>query len=122
MSDTFTLDIALKFVGRVGFCLLLVALHRLYLLFSSPLTRAEHKKPMFLFGGSVLLSFILLAINFVIPDVWLTFVVMGFNIVVTYAFAIYLYKQGNKLQKFKTSDEYLMYNRAMDALILKMKH
>lgn len=120
--DDFTIDFLLRFAGRTGFILLIIALYRLYLLFSSPLTRIRHKKPLAVVVTSLVVSFILLIINYIIPDDWMSRLVMVFNVVTTFIFGIYLYHQGTVLQEIKSTSEYYRYKQSLDSLILRMKH
>jgi len=111
----------LRFFGRIGFCLLIFALYRVYRLFASPLTQKRHKKFIVSFGISIIVSFALLILNYVIPMSWLSTASISFNVFTTYIFAFYLYLQGNVLETYRGSEEFKTLSRAMDALILKLK-
>ena len=119
--DYGNINYLLRVVGQVGGIALALVLFRLYKIFASPLTQKRHKNFIYLLGISILISFILLAMNYVLPAEWFPTFEISFNVVGTYALALYLYHQGNILGRHKDSDEYINLSRAMDAMIVKLK-
>lgn len=112
----------LRVVGRIGFCILLLAIYKVYHLFASPLVKKRHKTFIRFYIVSMVLGFVLLGLNFIVPDDLITTVAMAFNTLTTYIIGGYLYYQGNVLEGYRTSDEFKNLTGAMDAMILKMKH
>lgn len=117
-----TANFWVRMAGRIGFVVLLVAFYKLYKIFASPLTKAKYKWFIRLFASSVVISFALLVVNFIFDYSWIALASMTFNGTTTFILAIYVFKQANTLENHIGSTEYRDVEKAMDALILRMKY
>lgn len=111
----------LRIIGRIGFCLLILVLYRLYKLIASPLLRQNNKKFVFLFGLSIIIGFILMWMEYLFPASWPPNVSIAFNVITTYILTAYLYLQVRKLEVNVYSPEFEKLRNAMDSAILSLK-
>ena len=122
VEDLAMVNYILRWIGRIGFVILIFTIYRVYALFASPQTKLQHQWFIRGFGASIVVSFIILFLDYFIPSQILSSISVGFNVLTMLILAVYIHLQGNVLDKFKSSDEYKEAQRTMDALILKMKH
>lgn len=127
MSDPLSLEsydlinYFLRLAGRVGFCILLITLYRLYQLFASPLVRRRNKTFVSFYASILIFSFFLLAVEYILPELWMSSLSMGFNVISTYILVIYINYQVFIIRKVKTSSEFHELSQAFDALIASLK-
>lgn len=111
----------LRIIGRIGFCLLIITLYRLYQLFASPLMISRNKKFINLFTIGLIFSFFLFGIEFIFPARWMTTISMSFNILTTFILIFYLHYQIHIINKIKAGNEFKKLSDAMDSLIESLK-
>lgn len=116
-----TLNYILRIIGRIAFCLLIITLYRLYKLFASPLMITRNKKFINIFVVSLIFSFFLFLIEFIVSERWVTTMSMIFNILITLVLIIYLHYQIHVINKVKAGSEFRKLSEAMDSLIESLK-
>lgn len=116
------LNYFLRLAGRIGFCILIITIYRFYQIFASPLVKKRHKRFIRIFAVSLLVSLILLIVNYILPDQWFSVLSTSFNVLTTYILTFYLYHQSKILEQNASTEEFKQLSLAMDSLILILKH
>lgn len=111
----------LRLIGRIGFCLLILVLYRLYRFIASPLLRQHNKKFVFLFGMSILVGFVLMWIEYLFPASWPPNISILFNVLTTYVLTVYLHFQVRKLESSPAQSQFEQLRNSMDAVIISLK-